>query len=315
MVLVIGAIAAAVIGYRLSTESAESAAVQPAPAPVATPVVRAAASLRAGEVVKTSDLTVEQVTDRPAGSFSSPDQVVGQIPGTDVAAGVVLTRTHFQIESHLLRGLHPGERAVAIKVDEVTGLGGLAKPGDRVDVLLYLRGVKETADITSAQVVLEDVRVLAYGEAVQRGPAEEEPALPPKTEKVTGGGRSRSPSSAVLAVPEAAASKLMLAANSGNLRLSLRPLAAKSAESGADTATVPAVVSAPPPVAAAKTASSAAAAAAAPVPPHFVRLSDLVPEKKPVAAVGAQKKAAAAAQPRIMIYEGDTVRSVGRPPR
>lgn len=286
--LLIGAIAVAVIGYRLSTRSD---AVQSAPA--TEPVVRAAVSVRAGQAIRASDMIVERAASRPAGSFSAPDQVVGQVAGADIAAGMVLTRAHFQIESHLLRGLHAGERAVAIKVDDVAGLGGLARPGDRVDVLLYLRGIKETGDTTSAQVVLADVRLLAYGEAVQRSPMEEESALPVKTGKVSGKS-SRSPNSAVLAVPEAAASKLMLAANSGNLRLSLRPLAATTA----------------PAATAVKTDHVATFAA----PRHLVRLGDLLPNKES-GAVAAPHKDAVAVQPRIAIHEGDIVRSVGRPPR
>jgi pilus assembly protein CpaB len=102
----------------------------------------------------------------------------------------------------------PGERAVAVMVDDVIGLGGFIQPDDRVDVLLYLQKDQEVSG-SEARVLLEDLRVIAYGANLERREVEEdgEPA------------RART---AVLAVSESEVDRLMLGASKGRLRLALR---------------------------------------------------------------------------------------------
>lgn len=272
LLLAIGAIVAAFVGYRLSTQPAP-------PAPAAAPpesAVQSLKALRAGEPIRAEDVALRPVTAKPAGSFAAPAEVVGQIPVANVAAGETLTRAHFPAtDGQLRRSLRAGERAVAIKVDEVVGLGGFAQPGDAVDVLLYLRGSQETANASSAQVVLANVRLLAYGESVQLPPLEGEGAAARAADKLTN--RPRATTSAVLAVPEAAASRLMLAANSGTLRLSLRP------------------------------AEPAAAA-----DPHLVRLAELAQAARPAAEKPAARGPGA---PAVVIHEGAAVRAAAVPSR
>lgn len=277
ILLLLAAVAAALVGYRLSTQP-------PAPKPVQPTenVVQSVRALRAGVVIQQDDVAVIGVVGKPAGSLTSLAQAVGQVPVADIAVGQTLTRAHFPSERQLMRKLHRGERAVAIKVDEVAGLGGFARPGDWVDVLYFLRGNQETSNTTLAQVILPNVRLLAYGEAVESAPvdvdegaASSSPALPRRADKQPE--RPRSHSSAVLAVPEAAASRLMLAANSGALRLSLRPV-----EPGAATGRME---------------------------PYLIRLADLaalprVAPEKPAA------RPSGPVAPTIVLHEGDAVRSV-----
>ncbi len=274
LLLAIGAIVAALIGYRLSTQPPPAQPVPPTES-----VLKALKPLRAGEPIRAEDVALQPVSARPAGSFAAPAQVVGQSPIAAIPAGEVLTRAHFPAaEAQLLRSLHAGERAVAIKVDEVVGLGGFAQPGDRVDVLLYLRGSPETANASSAQVVLGSVRLLAYGESLQQPPPEGESVAARASDKVSA--RPRATTSAVLAVPEAAASRLMLAANSGALRLSLRP----------PEPAVPGAVA----------------------DPHLIRLAEIAqaarpaPEKRLARGVGGNA---------VIIHEGDAVRAAAVPSR
>lgn len=279
IVFAVGAVIAGFIGYRLSDQPPP-----PPPAPVAAvtyPVVESLKPLRAGEAIAADGLGVKQVAARPAGSFSDPAQVVGQAPKADIAAGETLNRSHFAVTGQLQRGLRPGERAVAIKVDEVVGLGGFAQPGDRVDVLLYLRPSQETRNASSGQVVLSGVRLLAVGEAVHLPAAPDEgDAAAPARSGDKAGAKARTTTSAVLAVPEAAAPRLMLAANSGSLRLSLRP--AEGAAKGGDQA-------------------------------YLVRLDELAQAAPPVS----DKPAAARrkAPPAVVIHAGDSVRTTAAPQR
>ena len=90
------------------------------------------------------------------------------------------------------------------------GLGGFIQPDDRVDVVLYLaRDQREISD-TQARVLLENIRVLAFGANLERREQDE-------SDENTNNART-----AVLAVPESDVDRLMLGASKGSLRLALR---------------------------------------------------------------------------------------------
>ncbi|MBI83497.1 MAG: Flp pilus assembly protein CpaB [Planctomycetaceae bacterium] len=63
--------------------------------------------------------------------------------------------------------IRPGYRAVTVLVNEAVAVGNLLKPGDSVDVLVYLR---EGADIpqTTMKTILEQVRVFAINDTMDR---------------------------------------------------------------------------------------------------------------------------------------------------
>lgn len=62
----------------------------------------------------------------------------------------------------------PGKRAMAIPVSEVSGVGKLVKPGDRVDLIVVL-DTGGGKDGKIAKVLLQDVVVLAVGRNVSGG--------------------------------------------------------------------------------------------------------------------------------------------------
>ena len=97
-------------------------------------------------------------------------------------------------------------RAVAVPVDEVVGVAGFVKPGDRVDIIVTASGVGETGDV--AFTVLEDIQVLAVAQETED-----------KTQ-----GKAKVSTSVTLAVSPSDAEKLVLAERIGKLRLALRPL-------------------------------------------------------------------------------------------
>ena len=101
--------------------------------------------------------------------------------------------------------LHPGMRAMAVRVNEVVGVSGFLKPGDRVDIMATLRNGKKDEKIT--KTVLENTLILATGTQMERkGPGEE-----PKAVKVI-----------TFEVSLEEAEKLALASTEGKLRLALR---------------------------------------------------------------------------------------------
>jgi pilus assembly protein CpaB len=111
--------------------------------------------------------------------------------------------------------LTPGMRAVAIKTDEIAGVGGFVTPGDRVDVVLTrdagdIEETKQSAtgaagSKIATEVVVENVRVLSVGQGAD--------------ERQTG---PQIASSVTIEVNADDAGKIALARNIGALSLQLR---------------------------------------------------------------------------------------------
>ncbi|BBH48019.1 Flp pilus assembly protein CpaB [Pseudomonas sp. KU43P] len=204
-------------------------AVTPAPAPqppepLRSPIVVLRKALPANTPVTEGDVLVERLQVTPAGAFQAIEQVIGRASPRPLAAGSWLGESSFEGGGPLARMIRANERAVAIGVDEVIGAAGQMYPGDYVDVLLYLR--EETSNPqSSAQVVLPALRVLSVGEqmglAHDGQPAQSAEALKARREQGNAGNLSGT-RTVVLAVPEAFASRLMLAAQVGTLRLAVR---------------------------------------------------------------------------------------------
>lgn len=215
VLLALGSVAVGFVGYRLSQRqamdhTAEADAVPTLPAETH-PVVVAVRAIPPGQSITAEDFTLVAFPVRPSGTYSKSSDVVGKMPSLAIAAGEAPLERHFLPGSSLARAVRPGERAIAVKVDEVIGGGGLVQPGDYVDVLLYLRGGGQELPKSIAQVVLKHARVLAYGEAVIGTTADA-----PDQEAQNAAGRS-----AVLAVPLEHAPAMMLAASAGTLRLAV----------------------------------------------------------------------------------------------
>ncbi len=229
----LGAIIAGYWGLVLSKQPEPSApAPQPAVQPVTQAVNTAQDELRkpvvvlrrdvpANQPLSNDDLAVERLLVAPAGSFQTLEQVAGRTPWRDLPAGTWLEESSFEAGGPLARMIEPGERALTLGVDEVSGAGGHLRPGDYVDVLVYLR--EETDNpLASAQVIVPALRLLSVGQQIglARDGLPAEPVDPdPKAREEK---RRNPPRTVVVAVPEALASRLTLAAQAGSLRLAVR---------------------------------------------------------------------------------------------
>lgn len=208
--------------------SAEQPAVAQMPAPPqpaeprGSPIVVLRKAVPANTPLSADDLLVEHLQVLPAGAFQRIDQVVGRSSARPLAAGSWLDESSFLAGGPLARMIRTNERAVVVGVDEVVGAAWQLRPGDYVDVLLFLREDNHNPQ-ASAQVVLPALRVLSVGEQTGLGndgrPAQtaEEQAARRDASGLGGGTRT-----VALAVPEALASRLMLAAQAGTLRLAVR---------------------------------------------------------------------------------------------
>jgi pilus assembly protein CpaB len=104
--------------------------------------------------------------------------------------------------------LEEGQRAVTVRVDDVRGVAGFILPGDRVDVMLLRSEAKQGETENTADVLLENVKVLAIDQLVNE--RQDQPAVATVAKAVT------------LQVSPEQAQKILLAGNIGKLSLVLR---------------------------------------------------------------------------------------------
>lgn len=219
VVAVLLAIVLAFVGFRISRDYAEQA--QQAQAQVQqkevqqTLAVVALKPLAAYRPIARDAVALVPVSVVPAGPYNSIDDVVNKVPLVDIDAGAPVTQRYFKEGNVLARIIPPGHQAVSVEINDVIAVGGFVRPGDIVDVLLYLRG-GTGLDQPQSRVLLEAARVLAYEERIIDRP-----------EGVQDDNNQRSRQrTAVLAIPEDQTTKVMLGSSLGELRLALHSQAA-----------------------------------------------------------------------------------------
>ncbi|WP_446903093.1 Flp pilus assembly protein CpaB [Burkholderia sp. YIM B11467] len=205
-----------VYAWMLGRKPADVTPVASTVATQSVPVVVATRPLQAGQPIPADALKVQQSTAAPQGAFADPLQLVGRIPAADIPAQAAIVAS--ALSSGLAEQIEPGERAVAIKVDETNAVGNRVRPGNYVDVFLNLKrdgtgvaiGGTSTAEIvnTQARLLMSKIRVLSFGDAT--------------TERDSSNGSVVGMRTAVLAVPTAQVDALTLAEQSGRLVLALR---------------------------------------------------------------------------------------------
>lgn len=139
-----------------------------------TSVVVAARDVPMGKRVEREDLrTVRTSTEgAPTDSYRDVAEVIGQVSRSPLYAGEVLVARRlsgYAGGSALAAVLKPGMRAVAIRVDDVIGVGGFVLPENRVDVISTFSDNGSTI----AETIIRDVRVLAVdqrSDATSDGP-------------------------------------------------------------------------------------------------------------------------------------------------
>ena len=153
IVAISGAVAAAVVANGSgggTTSNGPSPSTSPTPTPEPTvQVVVAKQDIHAGDAITAAMVTLKSMTqsERDAlggGTFTSVDQVVGRIAGSDIGNGKAIvdsrdfvTNGGAAVEGADLAGsIAQGMDAVSMEVDQVTGVGTLLRPGDHVDIIL-----------------------------------------------------------------------------------------------------------------------------------------------------------------------------------
>ncbi|MDG0022845.1 Flp pilus assembly protein CpaB [Trinickia sp. Y13] len=199
--------------WALSRHTAPPAPVVKRATPEAAfPVVVATRLLPAGAPIAGDGLRVVMLPMRPSGAFSDASLVTQRVPLSDIGANVPVLEA--QLSSGFAEQVAPGERAVAVHIDEASAVGNRIRPGNFVDVFFTLKrdgaSVGPNAEITRSQtrLLLSRVRVLAFGNTASGAGNPARYGVGVHT--------------AVLAVPTADVDRLGLADSAGHVLLALR---------------------------------------------------------------------------------------------
>jgi pilus assembly protein CpaB len=141
----------------------------------------------------------------PAGSYASIDSVLHQTTKVFVVAGEpILASKLSAIGGGLSVRVPADKRAMSVKVNEVTGVGGFVLPGDRVDVLVTVDNVGGVLNAVT-KTILQDAEVLASG-----------------TKTETKNNQNVTVQTVTVLVDPDGAEKLALAVDQGSVHLALR---------------------------------------------------------------------------------------------
>lgn len=147
LILLIGIVLAIVVFVLIASQlnGGSSGTAQPAAPPTELNTVFATVDIPLGTQVRSDMLSVKKVavTSRLAGAFEDPTSIVGQIVRTTVQANAELTQAMFAstgVELDPAPLLTKGLRAMAVQVDQVSGVGTLINKGDRVDAVVGFGG-------------------------------------------------------------------------------------------------------------------------------------------------------------------------------
>ncbi len=215
LVTVVLAIILAALGFRVAhryAEQAEQAVASAPPVEAQKLAVVAVAPIPALEPIAADQVALVPVHALPPDYFVATEEVVGRVPMVDIDVGAPITPRYFAEGNLLARLIPDGHKAVSVPVDNVVAVGGFLRPGDIVDVLVYVRGSAQTGE-AQARMLMEGLRVLAYENRIIDRPE--------GLEETPDGSRRRRERTAVLAVPDDQTTRFVLGARLGEITLAM----------------------------------------------------------------------------------------------
>lgn len=143
------------------------------------PVVVASRDIAWGEAIDRLAVTVAQwpVSTVPVGAYGRVDSVAGRVARVDIYMGEPIVPGRLAPEgtnAGLQTKITPGKRAMAVRVNDISGVAGMIQPNSRVDILL-ITTPKGSSEPTS-KLFMENMRVLAMQTATQ--PSEDGRPIP-----------------------------------------------------------------------------------------------------------------------------------------
>ena len=222
-----------IIYFILSAAFSDKKESKPAPAAMV-PVIEASRDIEPQTVITEDMVKAVEVSSNlvPSGALTDKMAVVGKKAGTSIMEGDVITTRKLSQKAGGFVGLIPdGMRAVSFSVNDVTGVSGFAKPGDKVDILLVTS--REGMDRITSKILLKDVLILAVNKS--SGTSQPQPqsqntdkdgkGMPsgsaPRTN--TSSASMGTPSVVTVALTPYDAAKLIASTQIGQLQMLLRP--------------------------------------------------------------------------------------------
>jgi pilus assembly protein CpaB len=175
-------------------------------------VIAAVRDLSAGTLLRKSDVKPVAVAEKdlPKGALFQEREALNRVLLYPVSSNEPITLSKVSAlgaSEGVPSTIEPGYRAVAVPINDTSGVAGLILPGSRVDVLFTRPGNMAEAITTT---VLQDIKVLSMGRNTQPGQTPADSKNQPRL------------SVATLVVTPEEAQKLELAKNQGRISLSLR---------------------------------------------------------------------------------------------
>ena len=153
-------------------------------------------------------------TEIPDGALNKQEYLVGKFSKETIfkGEGFPSQRLYTEADKLLSLRLEPGYRAFSITMTQFGAVADLLRPGDRVDIFVYLKelqGTETSVRPDIAKLLLQNIEVLAIRKETQKEtpPPEELPDIYAVT----------------LAVPVKDIEKLFLAEETGIMKVALRP--------------------------------------------------------------------------------------------
>jgi Flp pilus assembly protein CpaB len=116
------------------------------PVPTELPTVIATRDIPLGATITPDMLKVESRkidTERKPTAFTSSELVIGQVARRPITNAAQLEAADFATGTSVVRlDVPPGQRAISVQVDQVSGVGTVINTGDYVDVLVGFTGDK-----------------------------------------------------------------------------------------------------------------------------------------------------------------------------
>lgn len=124
-----------------------------------------------GQMLKLADWPAGSV---PPGSFTDPKPLEDRVVTTSVLRGEPLLASKLApigTQGGLSAVIHPGDRAITVRVNDVIGVAGFALPGNYVDILVSTEKASDYANRDARQIskiVLQHILVLAVAQQSSR---------------------------------------------------------------------------------------------------------------------------------------------------
>lgn len=157
---VLGALAIGAVVFALATFASAQARLSSVDAETA-PVCTAVQAIKAGTVIEANMLTLQDVPVPLAaeGAIGTREEAVGKLAVEPIPANGQITAgalASSEPAASLAGALDAGSRAISVAVDAETGLAGLIRHGDRVDVLSEGRAIVENAKVIAVDSSLSE---------------------------------------------------------------------------------------------------------------------------------------------------------------